>query len=355
MKPDAPPEANALYFGEFPPGAAYAKPKDVQQPVVLDWDIGHPMMQYIRDMKLVFILGARIVELPVGAKSLIDSDQGPLAFLVPREGFTDAVVTFPLMESKTPNTTWFRYISFPLFILNSIQALGNVREGAGEDVAEPGNPVPLHAETINREITVASADRPEERIPLAPGDFYLQPRREGRPVFRAGTRRAGSPSPSTCSTSARATWPRADWSPRELPPTRPSRTRSRLAITPSLAPRNPPRSRRTSGGTSPCWFSACCWSSGMFIIGEFIFESRHPSRKSDARVKTKVIVYLVAGILLLPCPGESQEPNVKVPGQATVSGNYSNLLRTIKVPADEKLVGKFCDLGYYPETEYAEY
>lgn len=93
----------------------------------------------------------------------------------------------------------------------------------------------------------------------------------------------------------------------------------------------------------------------MFIIGEFIFESRHPSRKSDARVKTKVIVYLVAGILLLPCPGESQEPNVKVPGQATVSGNYSNLLRTIKVPADEKLVGKFCDLGYYPETEYAEY
>jgi hypothetical protein len=61
------------------------------------------------------------------------------------------------MDGTTPNTTWFRYISFPLFILNSIQALGNVREGAGEEVAEPGRPVVLHAETIARTIAVRSA------------------------------------------------------------------------------------------------------------------------------------------------------------------------------------------------------
>jgi len=72
-------------------------------------------------------------------------------------------------------------------------------------------------------------------------------------------------------------------------------------------------------------------------------------------VKTKIIGYIIAGVLLLPCTGESQEADVKVPAQATVNGNYSNLLRTIKVPVDERLVGKFCDLGYYPETEYAEY
>jgi hypothetical protein len=102
VKPDAPPEANALYFGQLPPGAAYEKPKEVAQPVILDWDIGHPIMQYIRDLSLVYIAAARVVELPLGAKSLIDSNQGPLAFQAPREGFTDVVVTFPLIEGPRP-------------------------------------------------------------------------------------------------------------------------------------------------------------------------------------------------------------------------------------------------------------
>lgn len=154
VKVDSPPAANALYFGVFPPGPAYAQAKEVQQPVILDWDIAHPMMQYIRDLSLAYVAKASVVELPTGAKSLIDGNQGSLAFTVPREGYSDTVVTFPLMDGTTPNTTWFRYISFPLFILNSIQALGNVREGTGEDVAEPGRPVVLHAETIAQTIRV---------------------------------------------------------------------------------------------------------------------------------------------------------------------------------------------------------
>jgi hypothetical protein len=173
VKPDAAPEANALYFGVFPPGPAYAKAKDVQQPVVLDWDIAHPMMQYIRDLRLIFINAAKIVELPPGAKSLIESNQGALAFMAPREGFTDAVVTFPLVEGTTPNTTWFRYISFPLFILNSIQAMGNLREGSGDEAALPGRPVVLHAETISKEIAVDSADRPGVRVPRSPQGTFI--------------------------------------------------------------------------------------------------------------------------------------------------------------------------------------
>jgi hypothetical protein len=173
VKPEAAPEANALYFGVFPPGPAYAKAKDVQQPVVLDWDIAHPMMQYIRDLRLVFILAAKVVELPPGAKSLIDSNLGSLAFMAPREGFTDAVVTFPLVEGTTPNTTWFRFISFPLFVLNSIQTLGNVREGSGDEAAQPGRPVVLHAETINKEIAVDSADRPGVRVPRSPQGTFI--------------------------------------------------------------------------------------------------------------------------------------------------------------------------------------
>ncbi len=157
VKPDSPPEANALYFGVFPPGPAYAHAKDVAQPVILDWDIAHPMLQYIRDLSLVYVAKASVVDLPAGARSLIDGNQGSLAFIVPREGYTDTIVTFPLMDGAIPNTTWFRYISFPLFILNSIEALGNLREGGGEEMATPGRPVVLHADTLARTITISSA------------------------------------------------------------------------------------------------------------------------------------------------------------------------------------------------------
>ncbi len=155
VKPEAAPAANALYFGVFPLGPAYEKPKDAVQPVVLDWDIGHPLMQYVRDLSLIVIARARTVELPVGATSLIDSNQGSLGFIVPREGYTDTVLTFPLMDGANPNTTWFKFISFPLFVLNTLQALGNMREGTGDEIAEPGEPIVLHPETAAKTITVA--------------------------------------------------------------------------------------------------------------------------------------------------------------------------------------------------------
>jgi hypothetical protein len=174
VKLDFQPQANTLYFGEFPPGPAYANPKDIQQPVILDWDIGHPLMQYIRDLALVYIARARLIELPPGAKSLIDGDKGPIAFIVPREGFTDTVVTFPLFDGNTPNTTWFRYISFPLFILNSIQALGNLREGTGDEVAQPGRPFVLHVDTTGRSIQVSSAsDRGGSEVQRSPQGGFV--------------------------------------------------------------------------------------------------------------------------------------------------------------------------------------
>jgi len=186
FKPDSPPEANALYFGVFPAGPAFEKSKEVQQPVILDWDIGHPLMQYIRDLSLVYIARASIVDLPAGAKSLIDGNQGSLAFSVARAGYTDTVVTFPLMDGGTPNTTWFRYISFPLFILNSIQALGNVREGAGEEVSEPGRPVVLHAETNGKSIKVRSpAGQPPEAVSRSPQGTFVYSHADKTGVYLA--------------------------------------------------------------------------------------------------------------------------------------------------------------------------
>lgn len=73
-------------------------------------------------------------------------------------------------------------------------------------------------------------------------------------------------------------------------------------------------------------------------------------------MKTKITgCVVVAGTLLFGCVGKSQQADMKVPAEATVNGKYSNLLRTIKVPDDEILYGKFSDFRYYVGTEYAGY
>lgn len=186
VKPDAPPEANALYFGALPPGPAYANPKPVEQPVILDWNISHPLMQYIRDLSLVFIAKANVVELPPGATSLIESNKGPLAFTLPREGYTDAVVFFPLVDGTTPNTTWFRYISFPLFLYNGMQVLGNVREGTGDETNFPSRQVVLRAETLGKDLTVSAPDgRAAETLARTPQGTYVFNRAETTGIYHA--------------------------------------------------------------------------------------------------------------------------------------------------------------------------
>ena len=158
-RPDAPPESNALYFGVLPAGPGYESARDVEHPAILDWDVAHPLMQYVRDLSLVYVAKARVVDpLPTGATPLIEAESGALAFVAPRGGFLDAVVTFPLLDGSTPNTTWFRYISFPLFLFNAVQALGG--GGGSEDAApaQPGRPVVVRAETSAATIQVAAPD-----------------------------------------------------------------------------------------------------------------------------------------------------------------------------------------------------
>ncbi len=67
VRPETLPEANTLFFGAFPPGTVFNAPRSVEHPVILDWDLAHPLMQYVRDLGLVRIAKASVVELPLGA------------------------------------------------------------------------------------------------------------------------------------------------------------------------------------------------------------------------------------------------------------------------------------------------
>ena len=94
VRPEQAPEANALYFGAFPPGAAFDTPKDLEQPAILDWNVAHPLMQYVRDLSTIRILKAQTIDPPPGSTTLIETNGGPIAFVFPRGGFIDAVIGF---------------------------------------------------------------------------------------------------------------------------------------------------------------------------------------------------------------------------------------------------------------------
>jgi hypothetical protein len=157
-RPEKAPEANALYFGVMPPGKAFEKSKDVNAPVILDWDVSHPMMQYVRDLNSVIVQKAVVCEPPNGSTTLIDGDSGPLAFVSPRSGFSDAVIGFPLMDGDKFNTNWQLKGSFPLFLYNTIRALGNARESSGTEAHLPGVPAVLRADSTAATIDVYGPD-----------------------------------------------------------------------------------------------------------------------------------------------------------------------------------------------------
>jgi len=154
--PAEPPECNTLYFGAMPPGEPFAKARTVANPILLDWDSTHPLLQYVRDLRIIAVLEALVLdELPPAARSLIESDKGTLAFVTPRSGYLDAVVGFAISKEDRPgNTDWTLKIGFPLFLFNAVQTLGNADQALQGRLIQPGDTVTLLADALAESIQV---------------------------------------------------------------------------------------------------------------------------------------------------------------------------------------------------------
>lgn len=173
-RPEAAPEANALYFGALPPGPRFTdNPRVVEYPVVLDWDLAHPLLQYVRDLGLVRIAKASVVEPPIGAATLIESNAGPIAFVAPRGGHVDAVIGFALLDDKKFNTDWPVHMSFPLFLYNVLRTLGNAREAGGDELHRPGQPVLVRANALTERIDVLGPTGKSQRLERAPQGGFV--------------------------------------------------------------------------------------------------------------------------------------------------------------------------------------
>ncbi len=166
------PLANTWHLGSLPPLPAWSgeggPPKLRQQPQVIDLASEHPLMQLV-DFSGVDIVEGFSVPVPSGGHVLLEADTGPLLVVAPREGFLDLVQGFTLIDTDpegqtTVTTNWPIRTSFPVFILNVLQVLGQAEQMSRAMNLLPGEPALLRINTTAKELAVVAPDG--KRFPL---------------------------------------------------------------------------------------------------------------------------------------------------------------------------------------------
>ncbi|MBX7165192.1 MAG: BatA and WFA domain-containing protein [Pirellulales bacterium] len=145
-RPEALPPCNTLFVGELPPGDLWSADPPIDVPLVIDTEQAHPMMHLVELGDVLFAEGTPLHP-PPGATVLIESQAGPLAAIAPRDSYEDAVLGFTLGGTEQIGTNWPLRLSFPVFVLNTVNYLGGQRDALVAGSLHPGDPAAIRATT----------------------------------------------------------------------------------------------------------------------------------------------------------------------------------------------------------------
>ena len=114
------PLGNTLTIGRIPPLPSWREKSSSSlhfHPQIVDWQRAHPLLNLV-ELGNVQIADTRIIHPPLGGKVLVDSTQGPILAIAPRDQFEDVVLGFEIVGSNaqgqaTVNTNWPRRYCFP--------------------------------------------------------------------------------------------------------------------------------------------------------------------------------------------------------------------------------------------------
>lgn len=152
-RPEAMPQANTIFIGALPAGALWSELEQVTAPGIIDVNRAHPLMQFI-DMSDVLVIEAKPLVAPAGSTALVDSTEGALLAVGPREGFEDVVLGFELVGADKIGTNWPVRPSFPVFVLNALSYLGGNRAAQEATAIQPGRPVALRPDTEEEHLKI---------------------------------------------------------------------------------------------------------------------------------------------------------------------------------------------------------
>lgn len=157
--PEEMPQSNTLFVGRVPPlesWKAKASEEKTFGPQVTDWDRSHPLLNLI-ELGNVLIYDSFVVKPPAGGRVLVDSTNGPVMSIAPRDRYEDAVLGFEIVGRDEEgnyafNTNWSRKLSFPSFWLNVLEYFAQA-ESSSRSVS-PGDVVELRVNSLAEQLEV---------------------------------------------------------------------------------------------------------------------------------------------------------------------------------------------------------
>ena len=161
-QPQQMPRCNTLFIGSMPPDDRWQRGDDIRAPQIIDTERTHPLM-HLLELGDVDIWTAFKVTPPSGGSTLIDSHQGAIFAIGPREGFEDAVLGFEFESidddgNRTYNTTWPLRRSFPVLVQEIILYLGTRQEEVTGSTVPPGQPFVMYDPIGPEELTIRRPD-----------------------------------------------------------------------------------------------------------------------------------------------------------------------------------------------------
>ncbi len=153
------PQADTLFIGRLPPeGWAAAGDGKAQAPQIIDVESTHPLMHLI-DLGNVRFAEGTILKPPEGATTLMTADAGPLLAIAPRGAFEDAVLGVEIVGvdaagKRFANTDWPLRVSFPVFVLNTLNYFGDASASGGSTTLQPGETMALRGVGSSGRLTV---------------------------------------------------------------------------------------------------------------------------------------------------------------------------------------------------------
>ena len=116
----------------------------------------------------------------------------PVLFTLTRGSFTDLVMTFPLIDDNgNLATNWPLHVSFPLFLRNTLYALGNVTEADRERTVQPGEPMVLRPEADIKTLEITPPEGPSEKLQRGTRPDFVYGGHRSAKVVQGRARRQG--------------------------------------------------------------------------------------------------------------------------------------------------------------------
>jgi Ca-activated chloride channel homolog len=139
---------NFLMINAFSPSIPITRIGVRENPVIVDWDRSHPVMQDL-DLGTLQIKSAALVKPEKGLKPLLEARDQGLIYAYEKEGLRAVLINFDLKQSDLP----FR-VAFPVLMTNCFKWLQPHQFFSAPLQVKAGEPFPLYLRPVTQSVSI---------------------------------------------------------------------------------------------------------------------------------------------------------------------------------------------------------